>query len=213
MANYFMLGGDGKEYGPIPADQLRQWAAEGRANAQTQIRPADGGPWSSLAAVPELSDPGFAASAINPALAQLASKIGRADPSFGLEDTVKRLASVLARGSGWMKFFAVLMFVFSGIELLFSLGMAIVFVWLPIWLGVILWGAGSRASQAAASGSEADLTAALDKIRFFFKLYGILMIVGFVGGILMFFLFSATIVNAIHQSGALSGSGGLGHFP
>jgi hypothetical protein len=33
---YKIIGADGREYGPITADQLRQWIAEGRAGAQTK---------------------------------------------------------------------------------------------------------------------------------------------------------------------------------
>lgn len=49
---YKILGGDGKEYGPISADVLRQWIAEGRANAQTQVQP-EGGAWIALGQLPE----------------------------------------------------------------------------------------------------------------------------------------------------------------
>ena len=35
---YYILGGDGKEYGPASADQIREWIRERRANAQTRIR-------------------------------------------------------------------------------------------------------------------------------------------------------------------------------
>src|SRR5256884_2188133 len=35
---YKIIGADQKEYGPITADQVRQWMAEGRANGQTQAR-------------------------------------------------------------------------------------------------------------------------------------------------------------------------------
>ena len=38
---YYMIGGDGREYGPVSADQIRQWLIEGRANGGTLIR-ADG---------------------------------------------------------------------------------------------------------------------------------------------------------------------------
>jgi len=54
MANYKIIGADGKEYGPITADQLRQWVAEGRLTAQSQIQ-ADGGEWKPLGAFPELA--------------------------------------------------------------------------------------------------------------------------------------------------------------
>ena len=33
---YRIIGADGREYGPITADQVRVWIAEGRANAQTR---------------------------------------------------------------------------------------------------------------------------------------------------------------------------------
>ena len=35
---YRIIGGDGREYGPISLDQMRQWIAEGRVNAQTSCR-------------------------------------------------------------------------------------------------------------------------------------------------------------------------------
>jgi hypothetical protein len=38
MANYTIIGGDQKEYGPISADDVRQWIAEGRLNEQSLIK-------------------------------------------------------------------------------------------------------------------------------------------------------------------------------
>ena len=35
---FSILGGDGKEYGPVPVDQVKRWLAEGRANLDTQVR-------------------------------------------------------------------------------------------------------------------------------------------------------------------------------
>jgi hypothetical protein len=56
MNFYRIIGGDGKEYGPISADQLRQWIAENRANALTQIRLEGETEWRSLSSFPEFSD-------------------------------------------------------------------------------------------------------------------------------------------------------------
>jgi len=174
-----------------------------------QVRSVDGGPWTSFSAVPELYESGFTASGANPALAQLVSQIGRSNASAGSNDIVKRLASVLATGSGWMKFLAVLMYIYGGFCVLTISG--IIFAWIPIWLGVVLWGGASRATQASYSGSESDLAIALDKVRFFFKLYGILFIVGFVFMMLMFVLFSAAIINGIQHSNFGGGGISLGH--
>ena len=52
---YKMMGADGKEYGPISADQLRQWIAEGRANAQTNVLPEGAPQWKTLAELPEFA--------------------------------------------------------------------------------------------------------------------------------------------------------------
>lgn len=52
---YKIIGADGKEYGPISLEVLRQWVAEGRANGQTRILPEGGTEWKTIAEVPELS--------------------------------------------------------------------------------------------------------------------------------------------------------------
>ncbi len=35
---FTIIGGDGKEYGPVPANQLREWIAAGRANLDTKAK-------------------------------------------------------------------------------------------------------------------------------------------------------------------------------
>jgi hypothetical protein len=50
---YKIIGADGKEYGPISADQLRAWIAESRANARTQVLPEGATEWKPLAEIPE----------------------------------------------------------------------------------------------------------------------------------------------------------------
>jgi len=51
---YFIIGGDGKQYGPVSADLLRQWVADGRLNHESRVM-ADGGQWQPLGAFPELA--------------------------------------------------------------------------------------------------------------------------------------------------------------
>ncbi|HZF01496.1 MAG TPA: DUF4190 domain-containing protein [Methylomirabilota bacterium] len=64
---YKIIGADGKEYGPITAEQLRQWIAQGRANAQTRTISENATEWKPLGALPEFANsfpaavpPGFA---------------------------------------------------------------------------------------------------------------------------------------------------------
>lgn len=53
---YKILGGDGKQYGPIPAETLRQWISEGRANAETQVLAEGAASWQALGGVAEFAD-------------------------------------------------------------------------------------------------------------------------------------------------------------
>ena len=51
-----IIGGDGKEYGPVTVDQLRQWVREGRASGQTSVRLENESGWRALSSLPELAD-------------------------------------------------------------------------------------------------------------------------------------------------------------
>ncbi len=53
---YKIIGGDQKEYGPVSADELRHWIAEGRLNAQSYVRAEDGGEWKDLSSFPEFAE-------------------------------------------------------------------------------------------------------------------------------------------------------------
>jgi prepilin-type processing-associated H-X9-DG protein len=55
MANYFVMGGDRQEYGPVPPDELQKWVAEGRVDALTQVRAESSTEWQPVSAVPELA--------------------------------------------------------------------------------------------------------------------------------------------------------------
>ncbi len=52
---YRIIGGDGKEYGPVSADQMRQWVAEGRVNSQTRVQAEGQTEWRTFADFPELN--------------------------------------------------------------------------------------------------------------------------------------------------------------
>ncbi|HEX4264617.1 MAG TPA: DUF4190 domain-containing protein [Verrucomicrobiae bacterium] len=52
---YRIIGVDGKEYGPISAEQLRQWIAEGRAIATTLVQAPGTTEWKTLGSIPEFS--------------------------------------------------------------------------------------------------------------------------------------------------------------
>jgi len=54
---YKLIGTDGRMYGPVTGEQLRQWVADGRANAQTLVQPSGNSDWKALGEFPELHLP------------------------------------------------------------------------------------------------------------------------------------------------------------
>ncbi len=52
---YKIIGVDGKEYGPVNLDQLKQWVHEGRVNARTLVQAAGTSDWKACGEIPELS--------------------------------------------------------------------------------------------------------------------------------------------------------------
>ncbi len=56
MANYFIIGGDGKAYGPVSEAQLREWITAGRVAAQSQVREEGASEWKLLADFPQFQD-------------------------------------------------------------------------------------------------------------------------------------------------------------
>src|SRR5262245_43261368 len=52
---YKIIGGDGRVYGPISIEQLRQWIAEGRANAQTLAQSDGAVDWKPLGTFSEFA--------------------------------------------------------------------------------------------------------------------------------------------------------------
>jgi len=74
---YYLIGADQKEYGPVAADEVRAWIAEGRANGQTLTR-LEGGPWKPLSTFPEFAARLGAAPQPPPVPLAQASRTGRA---------------------------------------------------------------------------------------------------------------------------------------
>jgi uncharacterized membrane protein len=56
MANYFIIGGDGKTYGPVTDADVRKWIAEGRLNAQSEAKAESDAEFRALAQFPEFAD-------------------------------------------------------------------------------------------------------------------------------------------------------------
>jgi hypothetical protein len=50
---YRIIGADNNEYGPVTAEQIRQWIVEGRANAETRVAAEGSSDWRPLGSITE----------------------------------------------------------------------------------------------------------------------------------------------------------------
>ncbi len=90
----------------------------------------------------------------------------------------EKIFEELKRASGWMKFIGILSIIGGALTALSIVG--IIIAWLPIWMGVVLYQAGNLASSAFLSKDENKFLESISKIRVFFILTGITLIVSIV---------------------------------
>lgn len=55
MANYIIIGGDNKEYGPVSEADIRQWIAEGRLSAESRMKAESDAEFRAMAQFPEFA--------------------------------------------------------------------------------------------------------------------------------------------------------------
>ncbi|MCC6415625.1 MAG: DUF4339 domain-containing protein [Opitutaceae bacterium] len=102
---FTIIGGDGKEYGPAPAAQIRAWIGDGRANLDTQARRAGEDQWRRLGEFPEFNE---VAAAEPPPLETTAPAAASAPVAAAtLPDITSHAADLFAR-SGKIDIFACL---------------------------------------------------------------------------------------------------------
>jgi hypothetical protein len=56
LVNYKIIGADQMEYGPVSAEQVRQWIGERRVDSETKLQAEGSGEWKQLAEVPEFAE-------------------------------------------------------------------------------------------------------------------------------------------------------------
>jgi hypothetical protein len=76
---------------------------------------------------------------------------------------------------GWMKLLGIVSIIGGALNALSIVG--ILWAWIPIWLGVIMVQAGSRAGEYADKGDMASLEGLTGRLKTYFTLSGIMLII------------------------------------
>ena len=88
---------------------------------------------------------------------------------------LNRAREIAGNTAGWLKFLGIVNIVMGGLAAITIVG--IIVAWLPIWIGVLLFQAGSRASELGYSGNPEKLIEMMDKLKTYFVIQGILLLI------------------------------------
>ncbi len=90
------------------------------------------------------------------------------------------------KGKGWLKFLGIIAIISGAINVLTVVG--IIYAWIPIWIGVIMLQASNRGQEFINSKDPGKLNQYLERVSFFYKLSGIMVIVSIVLSIIFIFI-------------------------
>lgn len=94
--------------------------------------------------------------------------------------TIRDIGLPIYQSKGWLKLLGVLSII-QGIMVAFSI-IGIIIAWLPIWIGVVLYQSATTMETAYASGNAHMMRLALDKLKLYFTIQGILTLIGLIVG-------------------------------
>lgn len=110
-------------------------------------------------------------------------------------DTMARLAERARSMSGWLQFVGVVTLGAAIPSVLSIVG--IVFAWLPIWLGVLLFQAGT----AARRGTDDELIRMIERLRLYFIVQSVVIIVALVVFAVAFAFFGSIMFEMMREMG------------
>jgi hypothetical protein len=97
--------------------------------------------------------------------------------------TVQQLSIPIYQARGWLKFLGILSII-SGVGSALSI-VGILFAWLPIWMGVLMFQAGSSIESAGQLGDKFAFLRSLGNLKTYFVLQGVLALIGIVFALTM----------------------------
>lgn len=121
-------------------------------------------------------------------------------PPLQPEDPIRTIAMPLFQAKGWIRFLGVMSIIQAIVVIIGTMGVGIIWAWLPIWIGVILFQAAGAMEAAYTSGDRDKLVAANQKMKTYFIIQGVTMLVGIaIGVIAIFIVGTGAILGALTQ--------------
>ncbi len=96
---------------------------------------------------------------------------------------VQEMSMPIYQARGWLKFLGILSII-SGVGTALSI-VGIIVAWLPIWMGVLMFQAGSSIDSAGQFGDKFAFLRSMGSLKTYFMLQGILTLIGIVFAVSM----------------------------
>jgi len=91
---------------------------------------------------------------------------------------VRELSNPIYQARGWLKFLGVISIIGGIVQALSIVG--IIIAWLPIWMGVLMFQAGSSIDTAGQAGDKFAFLNSLGSLKTYFVLQGVLSLIGII---------------------------------
>ena len=106
-------------------------------------------------------------------------------PVTAQEDSrlIQELSAPIYQTRGWLKFLGVLSII-AGVGQALSI-VGIIFAWLPIWMGVLMFQAGSSIDSAGQFGDKFAFLRSMGNLKTYFVLQGVLTLIGITAALAM----------------------------
>lgn len=111
--------------------------------------------------------------------------------------SVRDAAGPLYQSKNWLKLLGV---VSIGGGVLYALTIVgIIFAWLPIWLGILLWQSAKALEDAHVTGDASRFVESQAKLRTFFTIYGVATLIGLILSIIVLIVGAGLLITAVRQ--------------
>jgi hypothetical protein len=91
---------------------------------------------------------------------------------------VQQLSIPIFQARGWLKFLGILSIISGAISALSIIG--IIYAWLPIWMGVLMFQAGSSIESASQFGDKFTFLRSMGSLKTYFVLQGVIALISII---------------------------------
>lgn len=117
------------------------------------------------------------------------------------ESTIKDICLPLFNAKFWMKLIGVVMIIYGVLVALSIIGLLI--AWLPIWIGVLLFQSANAIDAAYNQADQVAAVRAMDRLKVYFIINGVLMLIMIVLGVLGFLFGGMAAIMGMQNMGGM----------